>query len=357
MSQRLSSLFSDYIPPHPNFDRSKVKGLVATLTSISPQHWNKATALEVAAGRKLYNVVEDDHVSKELLQHGKLKKKRVITIPLDQINASTLTAQPVPWLMLLVTPSFVRTRSWPITLSGAAPVCVEFWHGRKNLGGRAKARWGRERELERGGCTREKWKALQRELDIREHEAKLAEEQLGGSNAANKEEKISQSKGEIFKKKAALLKQAIMAKTQQKEHQTAGFSSSVDAHVAKLQKDVDKLLGKVKEVVVCRSVGILSFLPYTNEPTRPSVPVRLLSSLLNGQCLPTLITMKSHEEVLCERKDAVDEVDLSVKRREKVDCDFSGISAELLPGKSAKLQLPKGQDVMQCLEVGDQLST
>ncbi|KAI5981514.1 hypothetical protein EDC04DRAFT_2594225 [Pisolithus marmoratus] len=37
--------------------------------------------------------------------------------------------------------------------------------------------------------------------------------------------------------------------------------------------------------------------------------------------------------------------------------DFSGIFAELLPGKSAKLQLPKGQDVMQCLEMGDQLST
>jgi structural maintenance of chromosome 2 len=70
-----------------------VKGLVANLTSISPQHQNKSQALEIAAGGKLYNVVvEDEKVGKDLLQNGKLKK-RVTIIPLNKINAFALTAQ------------------------------------------------------------------------------------------------------------------------------------------------------------------------------------------------------------------------------------------------------------------------
>ena len=47
---------------------------------------------------------------------------------------------------------------------------------------------GRLRELERGEEAgrerRETWKALQRELEIKEHETKLVEDQIGGSNVA-----------------------------------------------------------------------------------------------------------------------------------------------------------------------------
>lgn len=47
---------------------------------------------------------------------------------------------------------------------------------------------GRLRELERGEEAgrerRERWGALQRELEIKEHETKLLEDQIGGSNAA-----------------------------------------------------------------------------------------------------------------------------------------------------------------------------
>lgn len=79
--------------PYPTFDRSKVKGLVATLTSIPPEHSNQSTALEIAAGGKLYNVVvQDERVGKDLLQNGKLKK-RVTIIPLNKINAFTLSVE------------------------------------------------------------------------------------------------------------------------------------------------------------------------------------------------------------------------------------------------------------------------
>lgn len=93
VKQRLSSLNFDYSMPHPNFDRTKVKGLVANLTSIPPQHQNKSQALEIVAGGKLYNVVvEDEKVGKDLLQNGKLKK-RVTIIPLNKINSFVLNAQ------------------------------------------------------------------------------------------------------------------------------------------------------------------------------------------------------------------------------------------------------------------------
>jgi structural maintenance of chromosome 2 len=93
LKQRLSSIDFSYASPSPNFDRSKVKGLVASLVQLAPENFNKSTALEIAAGGKLYNVVvENEMVGKELLQHGRLKK-RVTIIPLNKINAFKMSAQ------------------------------------------------------------------------------------------------------------------------------------------------------------------------------------------------------------------------------------------------------------------------
>jgi hypothetical protein len=93
IKQRMASLDFTYSLPSPNFDRTKVKGLVATLISLKPEDYNKSTALEITAGAKLYNVVvQDEKVGKELLQNGKLKK-RVTIIPLNKINAFKMSAQ------------------------------------------------------------------------------------------------------------------------------------------------------------------------------------------------------------------------------------------------------------------------
>lgn len=83
----------EYSDPIPHFDRSKVKGLVATLVSIPKDHLNKATALEVCAGGKLYQVVvESQEVATQLLQKGKLRR-RVTIIPLNKINAFKVQAE------------------------------------------------------------------------------------------------------------------------------------------------------------------------------------------------------------------------------------------------------------------------
>lgn len=77
-----------YSDPSPNFDRNTVKGLVAQLFSIKPENEKKATALEVAAGGRLYNVVVDSEmVGSQLLSRGQLRK-RVTIIPLNKIAAS-----------------------------------------------------------------------------------------------------------------------------------------------------------------------------------------------------------------------------------------------------------------------------
>ena len=76
----------------PSFDRSRVKGLVATLVSLKPEDYNKSTALEITAGGRLYNVVvETEQVGKELLQNARLRK-RVTIIPLNKIDRGTISA-------------------------------------------------------------------------------------------------------------------------------------------------------------------------------------------------------------------------------------------------------------------------
>jgi structural maintenance of chromosome 2 len=84
---KIGDLNFEYMDPERNFDRSRVFGLVATVFSvIDPAH---TTALEVAAGGRLYNVIVDAEITgKLLLDKGRLKK-RVTIIPLNKISAKT----------------------------------------------------------------------------------------------------------------------------------------------------------------------------------------------------------------------------------------------------------------------------
>jgi structural maintenance of chromosome 2 len=78
----------EYKTPFKGFDSSKVKGLVARLVAVNnPKH---ATALEVVAGGKLYQVVVDDtDTAKALLSKGQLKR-RVTILPLNRISRNGL---------------------------------------------------------------------------------------------------------------------------------------------------------------------------------------------------------------------------------------------------------------------------
>ncbi len=83
-AQLESRLAFQYTDPVRGFDRSKVKGSVAKLVQVFQA--DHATALEVAAGGKLFQVVVDEAItSQALLQKGQLKR-RVTFIPLDKVQ-------------------------------------------------------------------------------------------------------------------------------------------------------------------------------------------------------------------------------------------------------------------------------
>ena len=93
LKSRLAAIDFSYSDPTPNFDRSQVKGLVATLIDLDQSNFQKSTALEICAGGKLYNVVvQDERIGSQLLERGKLRK-RVTIIPLNKINAFRMSAE------------------------------------------------------------------------------------------------------------------------------------------------------------------------------------------------------------------------------------------------------------------------
>ncbi|KAJ3177337.1 Structural maintenance of chromosomes protein 2 [Geranomyces variabilis] len=94
LERELGSAFQfEYSDPMPNFDRSAVLGLVAQLVNISKEHADSATALELCAGGKLYNVVvRTEVVGTQLLSKGKLRR-RVTIIPLNKISAGRVSAE------------------------------------------------------------------------------------------------------------------------------------------------------------------------------------------------------------------------------------------------------------------------
>ena len=81
-----------YSSPYPNFDRSKVKGLVVSLITLDPADYPRSAAPKISAGAKSYNVVVEDEKFGKDLQHGKLKK-RVTMIPLNKVKTFGMSAQ------------------------------------------------------------------------------------------------------------------------------------------------------------------------------------------------------------------------------------------------------------------------
>ncbi|KAK6465470.1 chromosome segregation and condensation [Scheffersomyces coipomensis] len=84
-----------YSRPSVNFDDNAVRGLVSQLFLLPDQSFEKALALQVCAGGRLYNVVVDDSdTATQLLERGQLRR-RVTIIPLDKINAYAIDQQTI----------------------------------------------------------------------------------------------------------------------------------------------------------------------------------------------------------------------------------------------------------------------
>ncbi|RAH84167.1 RecF/RecN/SMC protein [Aspergillus japonicus CBS 114.51] len=95
LQRKVANIDFQYADPHPHFDRSKVKGLVAQLFALDKEKVQAATALEICAGGRLYNVVVDSaETGTQLLKNGRLKK-RVTIIPLNKISSFRASAEKI----------------------------------------------------------------------------------------------------------------------------------------------------------------------------------------------------------------------------------------------------------------------
>ncbi|GLB42839.1 putative condensin complex subunit SMC2 [Lyophyllum shimeji] len=417
LKQSLGTVNFDYTTPSPSFDRRRVKGRAATLIGLEEQHYDKATALEIAAGGKLYQVVvEDEKVGAELIKNGQLKK-RVTLIPLNKISTHRLSAKQLeaaqrlapgkvhPALSLVsydhevanaiayvfsdnlicadaesakhVTFSRdVGVRSVTLagdvydpsgTLSGgSAPSgsgilirvqeLMEIWGKLQAARGRLEAL---EREEEKGRKVREEWRGLKRDLEMREHEAKLMEQQVQGSNAArvggevqalketianlklavqaakdkqkeakeeckklerdmaefknNKEGKTEELKADILKQKAALQRHAVIVKTQQKEVQTATLE------LEQIEKDIEAATNTLEEakagvVKLRRDLEKLKTQVAASETAHAKAAKKLQEELATLTRFDT--ELKALASVIKEKKQAVSQADLDIKSSE-----------------------------------------
>ncbi|VDM35248.1 unnamed protein product [Hydatigera taeniaeformis] len=91
LGRQFHQLQFEYTDPTPNFDRRRVYGVVAKLFDLVDSKY--ATAIEVAAGGKLYNVVVDtETTAKALLDKGHLAR-RVTMLPLNRMRGAPVPAE------------------------------------------------------------------------------------------------------------------------------------------------------------------------------------------------------------------------------------------------------------------------
>ncbi|KAF2315810.1 hypothetical protein GH714_040349 [Hevea brasiliensis] len=110
LSAQLSNVQFTYRDPVKNFDRSKVKGVVAKLIKVKDS--STMTGLEVTAGGKLFNVVDTENTGKLLLQKGDLRRRSAM----EYVFGSTFVCKTIDAAKEIAFSREIRTPS--VTLEG-----------------------------------------------------------------------------------------------------------------------------------------------------------------------------------------------------------------------------------------------
>lgn len=310
LKRRVANIDFNYADPVPNFDRSKVKGLVAQLFTLDKENTRAGTALEICAGGRLYNVVVDTEVTgTQLLKGGKLRK-RVTIIPLNKISTFKASAQTIATAQRIAPGKVdlalslvgydhevsaameyvfgntlvcedaetakrvtfdpnVRMRSITLqgdaydpsgTLSGgSAPnssgVLVTM-QKLNDLNRQLREAESALRELQ-AQIAREKSKLdqarrIKQELDLKSHEIKLAEEQIGSNSSSsiiqeleNMRESIAQLKENIQEAKKRHVEATADVKRIEKDMKD--FDNNKDGKLVELQTSLDKLRASLEK--------------------------------------------------------------------------------------------------------------
>ncbi|KIX02639.1 uncharacterized protein Z518_08581 [Rhinocladiella mackenziei CBS 650.93] len=317
LKRKVANVDFHFSDPSPNFDRSKVKGLVAQLFTLDKDKSIAGTALEICAGGRLYNVVVDTaEIGTQLLQNGKLKK-RVTIIPLNKISAfrasaekvgaaqriapgkvdlalsligydhevsaamdyvfgTTLICQDAETAKRVTFDPAVRLKSVTLdgdvydpsgTLSGgSSPNSSGVLVILQKLNEVTKELRQNQAELQQLQDTMKKEqselaniKTVKQELDLKTHEIKLAEEQISGNSSSSIIRAIEEMKASIAQLKEdmsnAKTRQAEAAKDVKRiEKDMEDFSKNKDS---KLQ-ELDKSLTELKKSLSTTSAAIKS---------------------------------------------------------------------------------------------------
>ncbi|KAK1597365.1 RecF/RecN/SMC N terminal domain-containing protein [Colletotrichum navitas] len=304
LKRKVANIDFNYADPTPNFDRSKVKGLVAQLFTLDKENTQAGTALEICAGGRLYNVVVDTEVTgTQLLQGGRLRK-RVTIIPLNKIAAFKASAQTIATAQRIAPGKVnlalslvgydhevsaameyvfgntlicadadtakkvtfdpnVRMRSITLegdaydpsgTLSGgSSPNSSGVLVTLQKLNDITRQLKEAEASLHQLQLTiaSEKSKLdharkIKQELDLKSHEIKLAQEQISGNSSSSIIQEVENMKETIAQLKtdtAAAKKRHAEATADVKriEKDMKDFDNNKDAKLVELQKSLDKL--------------------------------------------------------------------------------------------------------------------
>ncbi|KAF2684332.1 RecF/RecN/SMC protein [Lentithecium fluviatile CBS 122367] len=304
LRRKVANIDFSYNDPSPNFDRSRVKGLVAQLFTLDKEHTRAGTALEICAGGRLYNVVVDSaDTGTKLLQNGKLKK-RVTIIPLNQIEpfrasvekigaaqrlapgkvdlalsligyddevtaamkyvfGSTLVCEDAETAKRVTFDAAVRMKSVTLegdvydpagTLSGgSAPQTSGVLVTLQKLNEITKELQSQEKQLGtlQAIMAKEKKKLdaarkTKQDLDLKMHEIKLTEEQISGNASSSIIQAVEEMKQSIVQLKedmrSAKARQDEASKEIKRiERDMNEFNNNKDSKLAELQSSLDKL--------------------------------------------------------------------------------------------------------------------
>ncbi|KAI9054616.1 hypothetical protein LZ554_001769 [Drepanopeziza brunnea f. sp. 'monogermtubi'] len=304
LKRKVANIDFNYADPTPKFDRSKVKGLVASLFTLDKERTDAGTALEICAGGRLYNVVVDTEVTgTQLLQNGKLRK-RVTIIPLNKIAAFRASAEKIGAaqkiapgkvdlaLSLIGYDQEVSTamdyvfgntlicadaatakrvtfdpavRMKSITLEGdsydpsgtlsggSSPNSSGVLVTLQKLNELTKELGMQERTLAELQATmaREKKKLdqakkIKQELDLKSHEIKLTEEQISGNSSSSIIQEVENMKASIIQLKKDLVEAQKRQDEANKdikrvEKDMKDFDNNKDAKLVELQSSLDAL--------------------------------------------------------------------------------------------------------------------
>ncbi|BCS18091.1 condensin subunit SMC2 [Aspergillus puulaauensis] len=304
LQRKVANIELNYSDPYPNFDRSKVKGLVAQLFTVDKEKLQAATALEICAGGRLYNVVVDSSdTGTQLLQKGKLRK-RVTIIPLNKISSfrasvekigaaqniapgkvdlalsligydeevtaamnyvfgNTLISNDAETAKKVTFDPSVRIKSVTLdgdvydpsgTLSGgSAPNSSGMLVTLQKLNEITREIRSKERVLATLEETMKKEKkkldavrSTKQELDLKNHEIKLTEEQIGGNSSSSIIQAVEEMKANIGQLKEnitdAKSRQSEASKDIKRiEKDMNEFNDNKDSKLAELQTSLDTL--------------------------------------------------------------------------------------------------------------------